>query len=238
MSKKEEKNKTEQVTPSPLVPKKRKKRKWPFILLFLLIIAGAVFFFRKPILMEIRKIPVVGKFVPVTSDMEENKPSIEELEVITKSQERELEQLNAKIAELESSNAALSEKKKSLLQYETMYNDFMNQKAAWDEEVARTDPERFMSQFESIYPDVANQIYKTLKGEKILSDKQRELSNTIGQMDEEQAAKALELLITTDPELIQSIFDGMAADRKALILSEMNSAAAAQVIKLISPDEP
>ncbi len=55
-------------------------------------------------------------------------------------------------------------------------------------------------------------------------------------MDESQAAKALELLIATDSELLQVIFEGMNTDRKALILSEMTSESAAQVIKLIAPD--
>lgn len=55
-------------------------------------------------------------------------------------------------------------------------------------------------------------------------------------MDEIQAAEALELLISTDSELLQVIFEGMNTDRKALILSEMASGSAAQVIKLIAPD--
>ena len=57
----------------------------------------------------------------------------------------------------------------------------------------------------------------------------------IGEMDEEQAALALEKIIATDPELIKIIFDGMERERQALILSSMTTQGAAQVIKIISP---
>ncbi|MBE6021733.1 MAG: hypothetical protein E7231_00710 [Cellulosilyticum sp.] len=236
--KKEEKigNVEASMTP-PLVPRKRKKKKWPIVILFLLIIGGVVFFFRQPILMGLSKVPVIGTFIPVPDENTKEELSEDELRVKVNVQEQEIEQLNTKIATLEAANQALTEKNKSLAQYETMYTDFIEQKAAWDEEVASTDPELFIEQFETVYPEVAERIYQGLKGEKILSDQQKKLSATIAQMDEDQAAAALELLVSTDSELVQSIFDGMNTDRKALILSAMSSQSAAQVIKLISPDK-
>lgn len=236
MSKEEKINVEEEAVTPPFVPKKRKK-KWPLFMIILILIVGLVFFFRRPILNGMSKIPVIGDFIPVSQDETEESLSEEELRIKVKSQAQEIEQLNNKIENLQDSNEALTDKNKSLQQYETMYNDFMNQKAAWDEEIARTNTDLFIEQFESVYPDEAERIYQSIKSERILSDKQRELSNTIGQMDEEQAAGALEQLISTDPELIQSIFEGMSSDRKALILSSMSAQSAAQVIKLISPDE-
>lgn len=218
----------------PLTPRKRKKKKWPFVMFFVLIVAGLIYFFREPIAYKLSNVPIIGKFIPDSS--KEESLSIEELNVKVKSQEQEIERLKAENETLEASYTALSSKNESLKQYEAMYLEFMAQKEAWDEDIAKTNTELFIDQFESIYPDTAERIYKTLKGEKILSDKQKALSKTIGEMDEVQAAKALELLISTDSELIQVIFEGMNADEKALILSEMSSTSAAQVIKLISPD--
>ena len=162
---------------------------------------------------------------------------MDELKIKVASQEQELEKLNKEIETLKSTNEALNDKNKSLTEYETKYTDFMAQKAAWDESVARTNPDLFIEQFETVYPEVAERIYKTLKGEKVVSDKQKQLATTIGQMDEAQAAGALEVLISTDSELVQSIFEGMATDQRATILSAMSEQSAAQVIKLISPDE-
>lgn len=228
------KTKETPLTP-PLTPRKRKKKKWPLIMIFILIIAGLVYFFREPIFSKLSNVPVIGEFIPAAS--KEEVLSTEELRIKVRAQEQEIERLKAENKTLEASNTALSSKNESLKQYESMYTEFIAQKEAWDETVAKTNTELFMDQFESVYPDTAERIYKTLKGEKILSDKQKALSKTIGEMDEAQAAKALELLISTDSELIQVIFEGMNADEKALILSEMSSTSAAQVIKLISPDD-
>lgn len=232
-----EENRIEEATIAPpLVPKKRKKKKWPVIIIILLILGGSIYFFRQPILSGLSKLPVIGNFIPVQENEEENL-SMDELKIKVASQEQELEKLNKEIETLKSTNEALNDKNKSLTEYETKYTDFMAQKAAWDESVARTNPDLFIEQFETVYPEVAERIYKTLKGEKVVSDKQKQLATTIGQMDEAQAAGALEVLISTDSELVQSIFEGMATDQRATILSAMSEQSAAQVIKLISPDE-
>ncbi|MBU3803593.1 MAG: hypothetical protein H9872_02380 [Candidatus Cellulosilyticum pullistercoris] len=228
-----EKNKETPVAPS-LTLRKRKKKKWLMRVLIILIVVGLIYFFRVSILNGLKNIPVIEQFIP--DILNEETLSIEELNLKVKSQEQEIERLKAENETLEASNTKLSIQNESLKQYEAMYTDFLAQKEAWDEEVAKTDTDLFIDQFESVYPDTAERIYKTLKGEKLLSDKQKALSKTIGEMDETQAAKALELLITTDSELIQIIFEGMNTDRKALILGEMTSDSAAQVIKLIAPD--
>lgn len=222
------------ITP-PLSPKKRKKKKWPLGILFILIVVGIIYLFRTPILNILKDVPVIGRFMPDAFSKEETL-SIEELDVKVKVQEQEIERLKAEKETLEANNTALSAQNESLKQYESMYADFLAQKEAWDEEVAKTNTDLFIDQFESVYPDTAERIYNTLKGQQILSDKQKALSKTIGEMDEAQAAKALEVLIATDSELLQMIFEGMNTDRKALILSEMTSDSAAQVIKLIAPD--
>ncbi len=232
--KKKKEEKEEHLNP-PLEPRKRKKKKWLVILILLLIIGGVVVFFRAPIMKVLKNVPVIGQFIP--DEVVEEKLTPEELELKVSTQEKEIAKLEAEIKALEENNIALSEQNESLKQYESMYTDFMAQKEAWDEEVAKTNTELFIQQFESIYPDTAERIYQTLKGEKVLSDQQKALSTTIAGMDEDQAAKALELLIATDSELVQTIFGGMSADQQSIILSAMTSESAAQVIKLISPDE-
>lgn len=237
MKKNKEVNTEEVMETPPLVPKKKKKKKkWLIVLVVLILIGGVVFFFRKPILNGLRKVPLVGQFIPSPNEeVEELSP--EELKVKVNAQEQEISRLEEEVEALKSANDELTTKNESLTEYESSYNDFMAQKAAWDEEVARTNTELFIKQFEAVYPDVAERIYKVLKGEKMLSDEQKKLSSTIAQMDEEQAAKVLERLVSTDSELVKSIFAGMNTDRKALILSSMTEQGAAQVVKLIAPDE-
>ena len=221
----------------PLTPKKRKKKKsWLIVLIIIIILGALIFFFRKPILNVAREIPIIGEYLGEAEEGEAEL-SLDELKAIVSSQESEINSLKGEIETLSSNNNALKEKNESLKQYETMYTDFMAQKSAWDEEVAKTNSDLFIEQFEAMYPDTAERIYATLKGEKVLSDEQKKVAKTVGNMAEDKAAAALESLLTTDAELIKIIFDGMSNDRQAAILSEMSAQSAAQVIKLISPDE-
>lgn len=220
----------------PLVPRKPKKKKWVIGIIFLLTIMGVIVFFRAPILNRLKDIPIIMKILPNLVE-EENVLSNEELNTKVKNYEAEIDKLKSEVEALQENNTLLYEKNESLKQYELMYTDFIIQKEAWDEEIAKTNTDLFIKQFESIYPDTAERIYQTLKAEKILSDEQKALSKTIENMDEEQAAKALALLIPTDSELIQVIFNGMSTNQRAQVLSAMTSEEAAQVIKLISPDE-
>ena len=232
---KNENNVEERLDTPPLAPKKKKKKKWPIFLIIILILAALIFFFRKPIINIISEIPFVGQFVPKIEEEEQLSP--EELLIKANAQDKEIEELKAQILQLQSTNESLEAKNKSLQQYETMYTDFMKQKNEWDMEVAKSNPDLFLEQFEKMYPDNAKQIYATLKGQKNLSNEQKQVATTVGSMEEDKAAAALEKLLSTDPELIQVIFEGMPKDSQAAILSEMTSEAAAQVIKLISPDE-
>lgn len=221
---------------APLVPKKRKKKKWLIFIVLILIIIGLSVFFKDPLLNGLSKVPIIGEFIPAQNTADEEELSASELKVKVNTQTHEIERLKSELESLQDANKALDEKNEDLAQYEAMYTEFMAQKAAWDQSVAETNPELFIEQFESVYPEIAERIYKSLKGEQVLSDEQKKLSSTIAQMDEDQAAAALELLISTDSELIQSIFEGMGTDKRALILSAMTEEGAAQVIKLISPE--
>ncbi len=233
-------NKTEIVTPNKstsILPSKQKKRKGKallFIGIFLIILIGVGYIFRKPLFNVLKGVPFVGQLVPTFS--EEQELSREELLIKLKEQETEIATLQSEIDKLEETNSDLKTKNETLKVYETQYANFMDQKEAWDEEVAKSNTDLFIQQFESIYPETAAKLYEQFKKEKLLTDEQEALSKAIAKMEEDQAAKALEVLLTTDSELVDMIFTGMKEDQKAAILSSMSSSAAAQVIKLLSPN--
>lgn len=233
----EKKKKKEKKTKEKKPKKHKGKKKWIVLLILVIAAGGAGYYFREPLLEALRNVPVIGEFIPESEETQEEKgPTLEELNAQVATQEKEIERLTKTLTALQQSNDELTTRNKALQEYETNYNNFVNQKADWDEDVARTNPDLFIEQFETFYPDVAERIYQTLKGEQIVTDEQKKLSTSIGQMDEGAAAEALELLISTDPDLIQLIFEGMGTDRKASILSSMTPEGAAAVIKLISPD--
>lgn len=224
----------ENKTPSTKPAKPKKKKGFLIILVLLLLIGIVGFIFRKPLGTLLKDVPVIGSLMTVEDA--QGKLSYNELQSKLVATELETTTLKGKVENYEAEIKALEEKIETLKQYETSYSNFLAQKEAWDEGVARTNKELFIEQFEQMYPDTAEKIYSQFKSKSIMSKEQKSYANTIGQMDAEQAAKALEILLGTDPELIQMIFENMGQEQKAAIMDNMSSEKAAQAIKLISPD--
>lgn len=224
----------------PPVPKKRKKgSKFVILFIVLAITISVGFFFRKQIGgylgNTLKNIPIANKIFKEDTDPYSNitkEQLISQLEAKKAAEDN----FNQKVLDLQEEKQGLVEKISTLKQYETQYADFLNQKLAWDEKIAKTDAKMFVEQFEKMYPDTVEKIYKDIKIDDILTKEQKEFCNTVAQMEQEQAAKALETLIPTDPELIKLVFEGMEQERKSLILSSMQSQNAALVIKLLSPN--
>ena len=228
--------KVDESAPYTKPQKPKKGKRFITILVIIVIVGGLGFIFRKPINNFLGKtlggVPIIGSLFKV----EEEKLSYNELESKLTATELEANTLKSKVESYEDEIKALEEKVKTLEQYEKNYSSFLTQKEAWDEKVANTNKDLFIEQFEQIYPDTAEKIYAELKGKSTMSKEQKAYANTIGQMDSQQAAKALEILLGTDPELIKMIFANMGQEQKAAILENMTSESAAQAMKLISPN--
>lgn len=219
----------------PFKSKKRKKKKWVILGFTLLVILVCGVIFRKPLAQFLRGIPAVSKFISPALESEVTL-SKEELLSQYEKQQQEILTLQEKIKILEESNKDLQTRNMTLKEYESQYKDFLEQKSKWDQSIAESNPEMFIEQFEKIYPETADELYKTLKGKVISTKEQASLAKAVGEMDEDQAAKAIEILLTTDTELVQSIMKEMNDEKKSLILSSMTSEGAAKVIKLISSE--
>ncbi len=214
-------------------PEKPKKKKGLIIVLVIILLVGVVgFIFRKPIGTVLKDVPIIGSLFKG----EEEKIPYNELESKLSTSEIEVASLKSKVEGYEAEIKALEEKIETLKQYEANYSSFLEQKENWDVSVAKTNKDLFIEQFEQIYPDTAERIYSELKGQSTMSKEQKAYASTIAQMDAQQAAKALEVLLGTDPELIQMIFENMGQEQRAAILDNMSSQSAAQTMKLISPD--
>lgn len=237
MAKKEEGSKIE---PISRTIKKRKKKKSVWIGLIAILLIGVVVWINKDSLS--RQIAKWTKDVPILNEVFklEEEPylefSKEELVEQIKGLEQQVKGFNEEIQKDKREQELLQQKIASLEIYEGRYTEFIEQKNKWDEEIAKTNPELFIEQFEQIYPEQANQIYKELKQKEILTKEKKQYAKVIEEMDEERAAKALEKIVPTDPELVKLIFNGMQTERQGLVLSAMDSSVAAQTIKILSPD--
>lgn len=239
MAKKKDNTIVVENTPSLEIPKKRKKGKiFLIILVLMIIIASLGFVFRKQINQYLspylKKVPIIGTLFEEKQDPYDGRTKEEivgQLEIL----QLEYDQLNQKFQDSQDQNETLEQKIKSLETYEIQYQDFITQKQAWDEEIAKTNPNLFIEQFKKMHSETAERIYEEMQSNIQITKEQKQFVNAVAQMDVEQAAKALEILIPTDAELIRFILLGMEQERKSLILSSMESANAATVIKLLSP---
>lgn len=237
MANKEENLKVE-LTPKTAKKRKKKKKLWVGIIAILLV-SVVVFINKDSINKQMAKltknVPILNEIFKLEGDPYINS-SKEQLIAEVEGLKQQLEELNKEVEKGKSEQELLLQKIASLEVYEGRYTEFVEQKNKWDEEIAKTNPELFIEQFELTYPEQANQIYKELKQKQVLTKQQKQYTKVIEEMDEEQAAKALEEIIPTDSELVKFIFSGMQVEKQGRVLSAMNTSIAAQTIKILSPD--
>lgn len=231
---KDKSNKTNDIykDPKSVDPPKKKKGKLPMLLIIILVLVAAAVIFKEPIMNMARQIPGIGKLLPKEETEGKN---LDEVLDNNRRLEEEVARLEKEVARLEDSNHEVISKNEILKKYEQEQEDFIKQKNQWDKNIADQNTELFIEQFEQIYPDTAQEIYVRLKGNEIVSKEKAEVSKAIGEMDSEQAAKALEVLLTTDMELVKNIMLEMQNTQKSEILNSMSSEGAATIIKLIYP---
>lgn len=155
---------------------------------------------------------------------------IDQLELTIESNKLELA---ANATEIEQLNARIQ----TLQIFEDEYNAFIQNKTEFSFELAEANPALFVEQYENMEPDIAANIYASLINGVELTADQKAQAKTISEMDSATAAKALETMLATDTDLIQTIFNSMDTQSQASILDEMSADNAAQVIRLITPQQ-
>ena len=218
----------------------KKKKGWliPIIILIVLIAIGGIFYLnRQKVASLVKDVPVLNLIFKEKQISEDPYDALSSKMLKQKLKETEatLEAENLKVENLENEMVLLQEKIDALKKYEENYNTFIAQKKEWDGELAKSNPDLFIEQFESFYPEQAADLYLELKGKEVLSKEEKELAKTIGTMESEKAARTLEKLLATDTDLVKTLLKSMKSEEQAKILNEMEVNAAAQVVKLIGP---
>lgn len=227
-------NKSDEMDASENKKKKKSKFKWILLPIILVGLGCGIYFGRSGIAGVVKNVPILNQIFKIKSQgtSENNQvkedPKVKELEM-------KIEQLNQDLTNIQNENEALNSQVKVLKQYEMQYNDFQKQKQEWEKEVASQSAIEYIKYYERINPDHASEIYKELKQTQIATQEQKQYAKVVADMTEEEAAKAIEKIVVTDPELVKYLFAGMASDRKSVILSVMDEQVAPQVIKLIAP---
>ncbi len=214
--------------------KPKKKRKFSTTVIIILILIIIFLLFKNPILSILGKIPFVGKYVPKP----DTPANYAELQRQYNTQKIELDRVNSELEQYQTLESEYNQMKDKVDKYEAEYTKFDEDKKNWANEMADSNKEAFISTFEAQNPDLSEVIYSRLKGEEIFDEEQRKLIKTITTMDEDQAADTLETLMgQREINLVINIIQGMSNDTRANILNAMSVENAAEIIKLIAPDQ-
>ncbi len=184
----------------------------------------------------IEQIPVVGSFLPEPSDssLEYNKTK-EEVQAENQAYISEIADLTAEIDKLQTMLNSSNEEVDRLKEFEAGYLQFLDEKAAFDETVATTDPEAFMKYYEAMYAENAERIYTDLKGIEIDKEQFNDYIATFSSMEPSSVASILEEMMVTDIDLVVSILDEVSSDFAGEVLAAMAPDKAATVAKLLAP---
>ncbi|MGL5674984.1 MAG: hypothetical protein ACRDDX_01070 [Cellulosilyticaceae bacterium] len=217
--------------------RKKKRRLWiPLIGIGVVtIVAAALYMNRHTIGKAVQKVPVLNQVFKTEEKGPYDHLTKEQLIQMIEEAKGVQTTTEAKLEEEKHTNTLLQEKIVTLKQYENQYASFMKQKTEWDEALAKANPALFMEQFDLMHPEVAERVYKDVVVQEQLTKEQKKHAQALVEMEPEQAAKALEKLVGTDPELVKVLVKSMDTESQGRILSEMQSPFAAQVIKLIAP---
>lgn len=113
--------------------------------------------------------------------------------------------------------------------------EFKEEKEEFDTMIAENDPDAYQNFYESIYPETAEEIYRSIVTKENLDDTVNDYISTFSSMDESDAADILDVMSSTDLDLVVSILSNMSPDKSGAILSEMETDTAAKIAKRMAP---
>ncbi len=225
--------------------KKSSKKGAIFIILTVLIILSAIlaaiyldlFGIRSNLLNDtLEKIPVINNIMPPTGESNTSKTK-EELELEVSNLTSTLLSNANKIEELESKLLESQNEIIRLKAFEDEKLDFMADKEAFDIMVASENPDAYISFYEEIYPETAEEVYRNLKVSQL---SEQELKNYIARFENMKAGNASNILsemIYTDLDIVIMILENLSNTHSASILEAFDPIDAATVVKRMSPRE-
>lgn len=179
-------------------------------------------------------IPIIKNILPA-KDGEQTNLSKEELTSLNQSLEETnvsysemIDSLNSKIEEL---NAEITR----LREIEDAQVQFKSDKEEFDRMIALNDPSAYTSFYESVSPENAETLYQEAVSKTEYTKEFKDYAQTFENMKKDSAATVLEELISSDIDLVVRILEYLSSDKRADILSAMDSKNAALCIKRMTP---
>lgn len=196
----------------------------------------------------LKDVPVINKILPPVpgsvsdtgedlyygyTDMEDAVARIKELEI-------QLDDANQAKADADTKMEAYEDEIKRLRTFENKQIEFEKIKNEFYEEVVFSDkaPEinEYKKYYEQIEPENAQSIYREVVGEVVYDEEVENYAKAYAAMKPKQAAGIFEAM-TDDLQLAAKILNRMSSDDRGNILGVMDPEVAAQLTKIMEPDE-
>ena len=223
--------------------KKKKGKALPILIVMFLLIGGAIagIIIFNPL--DIRdtflvNIPIIGDLVPSPEVLEEREAARTNAQL-----QEELLELNAQmeiltqdLTQARSMNQMYQQEISTLRGLEDQQIEFRQNQAEFDRMIAEGDPDAFLRFFEAMSPENAEAMYRELIVREARTEELNDFIQTVTSMENDAAARMLEVMISSEMDLVALILRNIAANRRGAILEEMSSVNAAGVLPYLAPE--
>lgn len=195
----------------------------------------------RPILKDV---PVVNLILPPATDDEtiaetglpyrtlsEALERIHELENINTMNEATIQKQTEELQEKDNEIARLKVFEEDQEAFSQLKNEFYNEVVYGD---SAPDADTYIEWYESMDPEIAEEIYRQVIAEKESSGEIKEIANAYAEMDAKDAAEILQTM-AGNLDTVATIMNNMSSSDKAEILAEMEPDFAANITKKLLP---
>lgn len=223
------------------IDKANKKKSKVFPIILLLIVVGLIgilvfniFGIRDTYLRPyLEKIPFVNSVLPPVDDYANT--SKQELAYENEKLTKTNEQLQQEVDDLKTQNKNYLDEIDRLSNLEQEQIDFINQKAEFDTMIANGDPAAFTTFYEELYPENAAAVYAELAQQNYDDAELKKYVGKFQAMEPKDAANILEVMLTTDVDLVVTILENIDTNTAAEIMASMTPDNAAIVATIMAP---
>lgn len=180
-------------------------------------------------------VPIIKNLLPTTEQDAFSNLTKEELATLNQSLEETNSSYTEIIASLNNKIDELNSELSRLREIEDEQIQFKADKEEFDRLIALNDPSAYASFYESISPENAEELYKEAVTKNELSKEFKTYALTFENMKKDAAATVLEELISSDIDLVVQILEYLSSEKRADILSAMDSKNAAMCVKKMTP---
>lgn len=219
---------------------------------FTALVAFDVFGLRTNVVMPmLRNLPIIGPMFEAEYDPETGLPiqaydpsaTVADLEAQIAALEQQLAEVNTNYETLADEMAVLVQtidehelENERLREIEEYHMQILADREAFEREVAEDNPEAFNNFFETMNPELAEEIYTAAMNQRALDERWQNYLSSWGSAAPVNVARAIELMAPTDMALIASVMTDLPVNQRAAIMNQLSTDTMAVLYRQMYPN--